>query len=361
MKAYLVGGAVRDMLLGLEPKDSDYVVIGSTVEEMLSLGFQQVGADFPVFLHNETGEEYALARSEKKVAPGYHGFSVEFSPTVTLEEDLMRRDLTINAMAIGDDDVIIDPYGGQEDLKAQILRHTSFAFAEDPLRVLRIARFAARFGDFTIHQDTIDMMKKMVANGELSTLVPERVFAEFKKGLMERYPKRMFDVLNEIGANEVLIPYFQSQPGRLISLDEAANRDEHFEIRFALIAAGFQSRSDYRKWCISSDCEELATLVNSNLHSFCNYHELSASSKLQMFGRCDVFRRQERFINLYTTCTYIARYAQSPHVISPKIIRDMAAVCQVNTGRIALSMVDKTKIKDEIFSARLKVLEKLYA
>lgn len=203
-KTYLVGGAVRDQLLGIASKDLDFVVVGSTESEMLAKGYEKVGADFPVFLHPETRNEYALARQERKSGNGYHGFECN-TENVSLKDDLMRRDLTINAMAMDDKDNIIDYFGGQEDLKNGILRHVSIAFADDPVRVLRIARFSARYG-FFVADETMKLMREMVANGELNYLTPERVFKEFEKGLMEKSPRKMIEVLRECGALKIIIP-----------------------------------------------------------------------------------------------------------------------------------------------------------
>jgi tRNA nucleotidyltransferase (CCA-adding enzyme) len=353
MKYFLVGGAVRDMLLGLEPKDSDYVVVGGTIEQMIELKFRQVGADFPVFLHPESGEEYALARSEKKVAPGYHGFKVEFSPTVTLEEDLIRRDLTINAMAIDADGNVVDPYGGQNDLKDKILRHTSLAFQEDPVRVLRLARFTARYTDFSVHPDTIDLMASMVENGELDHLTPDRVWAEFEKGLMEKKPSRMFKIIEQIGAAKLFKEFFDIWPGRYDALDEAAADNESFEVRFAIIGGGFKSNADYRKWRVAGDCEEVSALVNNNLHSFVNYESLSPQEVVQLFNRADLFRRQHRFAKIVTSAKYILAHSKKPVSFTHKVVEDMESVLAVDGGKIAMSMPDKTKIKDAIFAARV--------
>ena len=206
MKIYQVGGAVRDRLLGRPVSDRDWVVVGATPQAMLDRGFQPVGKDFPVFLHPDSHEEYALARTERKTAPGYHGFSVHAAPDVTLEQDLSRRDLTINAMAEGPDGEIIDPCGGQRDLAARCLRHVSPAFAEDPVRILRLARFAARFTDFTVAPETLALMRRMVEAGEVDALVAERVWQEVSRGLMEARPSRMFEVLRDCGALARLAP-----------------------------------------------------------------------------------------------------------------------------------------------------------
>jgi tRNA nucleotidyltransferase (CCA-adding enzyme) len=205
MKTYLVGGAVRDELLGRPVKDRDFVVVGATAKEMVDLGYTQVGADFPVFLHPQTKEEYALARQERKVAPGYRGFRTRFDPQVTLEDDLVRRDLTINAMARDENGKLIDLYGGQNDLACRVLRHVSPAFAEDPLRVLRVGRFAARYG-FTIAPETLELMRSLVASGELLHLTPERVWSELSRAMNESDPMQFFHAMQACGANEVLFP-----------------------------------------------------------------------------------------------------------------------------------------------------------
>jgi len=210
IQVYVVGGAVRDRLLGLAPglssHDRDHVVVGATPEEMVALGFQPVGKDFPVFLHPRTHEEYALARTERKTARGYKGFQVYATPDVTLEEDLRRRDLTINAMAENEAGEIIDPYGGRADLAARVFRHVSTAFSEDPVRILRVARFAARFAEFSLAPETLALMRKMTADGEVDALVPERVWQELARGLMETRPSRMFLLLRECGALTKLLP-----------------------------------------------------------------------------------------------------------------------------------------------------------
>jgi tRNA nucleotidyltransferase (CCA-adding enzyme) len=206
MKIYLVGGAVRDQLLHRPVVEHDWVVVGATVDEMLALGYKQVGRSFPVFLHPISHEEYALARTERKIGKGYTQFACSVDPTITLEEDLRRRDLTINAMAKTPDGVLIDPYGGAVDLKNKVLRHVSEAFAEDPVRVLRVARFAAKFGDFTVHPSTLQLMRKILEDGELDALIAERVWQEFARALAEPHPERFFMVLNECGALRKLFP-----------------------------------------------------------------------------------------------------------------------------------------------------------
>ena len=232
MKIYLVGGAVRDQLLHRPVKEKDWVVVGATPSDMLQKGFKQVGKDFPVFLHPDTKEEYALARLERKVGKGYTGFTFDTSPQVTLEEDLKRRDLTINAIALdAATGNIIDPYHGQQDLNAKILRHVSQAFIEDPVRILRVARFAARFSAFSVAPETIDLMKKMVENGEVNALVAERVWKEFEKALTEDHPERFFEVLAQCSAQAVLFP-------KNIAIDaliKAAKFSPIIKIRFAAL------------------------------------------------------------------------------------------------------------------------------
>lgn len=216
MKTYIVGGAVRDILMGIAPKDIDYVVVGSTPEEMLAQGFEQVGADFPVFLHPETKEEYALARTERKTGPGYNGFETRFSPDTTLEEDLARRDLTINAMAMGLDEAVIDPFGGRYDIERHILRHVSEAFQEDPVRILRIARFRARLGrNWTIAPETVKLCKEMILRGDLNDLTKERVLKEMEKALSEVNAHLFFNTLQELGALRILFPEIANSIGHI--------------------------------------------------------------------------------------------------------------------------------------------------
>jgi tRNA nucleotidyltransferase (CCA-adding enzyme) len=260
MKVYLVGGAVRDKLLGLPVQERDWVVTGATPQEMLDLGYKQVGKDFPVFLHPETKEEYALARTERKTAPGYKGFAFHAAPDVTLEEDLKRRDLTINAMAESPDGELIDPYGGQEDLQLGKLRHVSPAFAEDPVRILRVARFAARFGKmgFSVTHDTHALMRKMVAEGEVNHLVPERVWAELEKALATDAPEKFFAVLHGCGALAVLFPEIEADygdntdthtgedklPRSLAALRHSAGITKDTRVRFAVLLLSLQTEQE---------------------------------------------------------------------------------------------------------------------
>jgi tRNA nucleotidyltransferase (CCA-adding enzyme) len=236
-KAYVVGGAVRDALLGLPVKDRDYVVVGATPEQMLNNGFTAVGKDFPVFLHPQTHEEYALARTERKTAPGYSGFAFHAAVDVTLEQDLQRRDLTINAIAQDADGTLIDPYGGQADLAAKVFRHVSAAFAEDPVRILRVARFAARFNDFSVAPETMALMRQMVSSGEVDALVAERVWQELSRGLLETAPSRMFILLHECGALARIVPELDALVG--IALPEHVRSESlHQEAEYSQPAAG---------------------------------------------------------------------------------------------------------------------------
>jgi tRNA nucleotidyltransferase (CCA-adding enzyme) len=357
IKYYLVGGAVRDLLLGLEPKDQDYVVVGATAEDMIADGFSKVGADFPVFLHPVSQEEYALARTEVKTGPGYHGFDTRFTPDVTLEEDLARRDLTINAMAYDEFGHVVDPYGGQRDLMAGVLRHTSHAFAEDPVRVLRLARFAARYTNFTVHDDTIMLMAAMVAHGDLDQLTPERVWAEFEKGLMEKEPSRMFKILKIIGADKCFPEFFDSYLTSVDWLDKAAITSEPIEVRFALIASGFKTPADYKKWTIPSNCIEVATMVNAEISNFEFYEVLSTESRVSIFNRCDLFRRPERFEKVITTGALRLMSIKSPERFIRQVEADAKQARRVDAGAIAACCIDKSSIKQTVFEARCIAVE----
>ncbi|HEY5000108.1 MAG TPA: multifunctional CCA tRNA nucleotidyl transferase/2'3'-cyclic phosphodiesterase/2'nucleotidase/phosphatase, partial [Usitatibacter sp.] len=306
MKTYSVGGSVRDELLGLPVKDRDHVVVGADPAEMVKRGFRPVGADFPVFLHPETHEQYALARTERKTAPGYRGFVFHADASVTLEDDLRRRDLTINAMARGEDGVLIDPHGGERDLRAGVLRHVSEAFAEDPVRILRVARFAARFG-FAIAPETMALMRRMVEAGEADALVPERVWQEIALGLMEKGPSRMIAVLRECGAlARVLAEVERSfeRPGvpELLArrLDRAAARGYSIAVRFALLALDLTAQelaSLTARINAPVECRELARLAILERDEIAR-RDLDAESTLSLLERADAFRRPERLDRL---------------------------------------------------------------
>lgn len=345
MKYFLVGGAVRDRLLGRPSGDRDWVVVGATPENMGALGYLPVGKDFPVFLHPQTKEEYALARTERKSGHGYHGFTVHASPEVTLEEDLARRDLTINAMAEGEAGQVIDPYGGQQDLQARVLRHVSPAFAEDPVRILRLARFAARFHDFSVAPETMQLMRHMVDAGEVDHLVAERVWQELARGLMEALPSRMFEVLRACGALARLLPEVDrlwGVPQRadyhpevdtgvhlMMVLDMSARLQGSLAVRFACLGhdlgkgttpadilprhLGHEGRSVQllkdvnERLRVPIDCRELAEVVareHGNIH---RSNEFDAPAVLRLLARCDAFRKPQRFHEILLACECDAR------------------------------------------------------
>lgn len=361
MKTYLVGGAVRDMIMGIHPKDKDYVVIGATPEHMLASGYTQVGADFPVFLHPESNEEYALARTERKNGKGYTGFAVDFSQDVTLEQDLARRDLTMNAMAVAMDSTraIIDPFNGMKDIDEKILRHTSPAFAEDPVRVLRIARFAARY-QFTVAPETMTFMKDMVVNGDMKDLTAERVWKEFEKGLMENNPEIMLATLIECGAHKDLQLFFckNNIAGSMDALTDAVKAGMPLEARFALIATNFRTEQEYVDARIPSDCKELSKLINNEASSIFKYFELTVAERLQLFNRCDLFRKRARFELMIKTLVHVGNHCGLKRYDVPvhKIKFDMEKALGVDAGAIALALEDKSKIKDTIFAARVKAM-----
>ncbi len=262
MDIYLVGGAIRDALLGLPVRERDWMVVGSTPEAMEAQGFEAVGQSFPVFLHPTTHEEYALARTERKVALGYKGFVFHAAPEVTLEEDLKRRDLTINAIAQSAEGEMIDPYHGRDDLKRRVFRHVSEAFAEDPVRVLRIARFSARFPDFTVHLSTKELIHKMLESGELNALVPERVWKECSRALMEQAPWRFFDVLTEVGVMSALFPMLTQLPSKE-TLARAVAVDAALPVRFALTCEYMKAKeidAFIVQYHVPNACAELAKL-----------------------------------------------------------------------------------------------------
>jgi tRNA nucleotidyltransferase (CCA-adding enzyme) len=342
MQVYLVGGAVRDTLLGRAVKERDYVVVGATADALLSQGYRAVGRDFPVFLHPQTHAEYALARRERKTGPGYRGFVTEFSPDISLQEDLLRRDLTINAMAQCDDGTIIDPHQGQQDLAARTLRHVSPAFSEDPVRVLRVARFSARFAalGFTVHASTQRLMREMVDKGEVAALVPERVWQETEKALGEDRPEVFFEVLRECGALRVIFPEVDAlfgvpQPPQwhpeidtgvhiLLCLRRAAELGASVATRFAVLAhdlgKGLTPRAHWPKHhghegsglpLVDALCDRLRvpTAHRELARMACQHHgnvhrafELRAETVLKLLEECDAFRRPERFLDMLLAC-----------------------------------------------------------
>jgi tRNA nucleotidyltransferase (CCA-adding enzyme) len=345
MRVYRVGGAVRDRLLGLPVTDHDWVVVGASAEQMLAAGYTPVGRDFPVFLHPQTKDEYALARTERKSGPGYRGFTVHADPSVTLEEDLARRDLTINAIAQADDGTLIDPYGGRSDLQAGVLRHVSAAFVEDPVRILRLARFAARWPRFRVAAETTALCKRMVADGEADSLVAERAWQELSRGLMESQPSRMFEVLRDCGALERVLPevarlWGVPQPAAhhpevdtgvhlMMVLDTAARLAAPLPVRWACmvhdLGKGSTPAAEWPRHIahearsakladalaerlrVPGDCRELGAVVareHGNIHAS---EALGSAATLRLLERCDALRRPERFEQALLACECDAR------------------------------------------------------
>ena len=394
MQIYMVGGAVRDRLLGLPVQDHDWVVVGATPEQMVAQGYLPVGKDFPVFLHPDSREEYALARTERKSGRGYKGFTVFTSPDVTLEEDLARRDLTINSIAacadwtsaggqLGSKVDLIDPFGGQRDLQAKVLRHVTDAFREDPVRILRLARFAARFHDFSIAPETMALLREMVADGEADHLVPERVWQELSRGLMEAHPARMFDVLRDCGALAVVLPELNrlwGVPQRaeyhpevdtgvhvMMVLQMAARLNASLPVRWACLMhdlgkgttptdvlprhIGHEQRSSKllrtvgQRLRVPTDCTELADVVareHGNIH---RSGDLNAAALVRLLERCDAFRKPARFADALLACECDARgrlgmeedaYPQRPHLLAA-----LAAAQGVDTASVAQAAVDR--------------------
>ncbi|TWG39121.1 tRNA nucleotidyltransferase (CCA-adding enzyme) [Acidovorax delafieldii] len=387
MQIYMVGGAVRDKLLGRPVNDHDWVVVGATPEQMLAQGYLPVGRDFPVFLHPETREEYALARTERKSGRGYRGFVVQSSPDVTLEEDLSRRDLTINSIASSTDESgatrLFDPYRGEKDLRARVLRHVTDAFREDPVRILRVARFAARFTDFTVAPETMQLMREMVAHGEVDHLVAERVWQELARGLMEAQPSRMFEVLRECGALAVLLPEVArlwGVPQRaeyhpevdtgvhlMMVLDMAARLQAPLTVRFACLAhdlgkgttaadvlprhIGHEERSAEllknvaERLRVPVDCRETAEVVAREHGHIHRSADLSAAALVRLLERCDAIRKPERFAEVLLACECDARgrlgFEESAYPQRPRLLAVLAAVQSVVTREIAAQAAAK--------------------
>ncbi len=351
MKAYIVGGAIRDALLGLPVSDRDWVVVGATPEDMLAAGFRPVGKDFPVFLHPQTREEYALARTERKTAPGYRGFVVHAEPSVTLEDDLQRRDLTINAIAQDEAGEYIDPWGGRRDLADRQFRHVSPAFAEDPVRILRVARFAARFTDFTTAPETLALMRSMVEAGEVDHLVPERVWQEISRGLMAAQPSRMLALLAECGALARLMPELDASNaearGKLV--DAAANTAAPPCVRYALMVvplAPAATASLSARLKVPIDCKDLATMLAREAPRLGSM-SLNAASLFGLFERNDAWRRPARFADLLTALQIAA-----PVLPGAFIARALAAAHEVDAGAIAQACEDKADIPRAVAQAR---------
>ncbi|GAB2892265.1 multifunctional CCA addition/repair protein [Uliginosibacterium flavum] len=394
-QTWIVGGAVRDRLLGLPVQDRDWVVTGATPEDLLAAGFKPVGKDFPVFLHPKTHEEYALARTERKTAPGYKGFVFHTDAAVTLEEDLIRRDLTINAIAQAEDGTLTDPYGGQRDVADRVFRHVSPAFAEDPVRILRVARFAARFGDFTLAPETLELMRAMVEAGEVDHLVPERVWQELARGLMYAKPSRMIEVLRACGALARILPELDAlfgvpQPEKyhpeidagihqLLVIDQAAARNQPLVVRWAALMHDLgKGVTPSENWphhyghealgvplveaaCarlkVPVDCRELAVLTareHGNIHKI---DEMRADTITRIFERCDALRRPERFAGLLaaSACDFHGRpgYETREDTHTPLWQALLAAFTSVDAGAIASALSDKRQIPERLHQARV--------
>lgn len=406
MKLYVVGGAVRDELLGVPVQDRDYVVVGATPEQMVAQGYRPVGKDFPVFLHPQTHEEYALARTERKTAAGYHGFQFFYAPDVTLEEDLARRDLTINAMAREvrpDGELtgpVIDPFNGQGDLQARLFRHVSDAFLEDPVRILRIARFAARFVDFTVEPDTLALMRKMVADGEVDALVAERVWQEVSRGLMEKKPSRMFEVLRACGALARILPEVDALYGVpqradyhpevdtgvhvMMVVDHAAHQGYALPVRFAALThdlgkattpqdvlprhIGHEERSVnlLKPLCerlrVPNECRDLALLVareHGNIH---RVMEMGAAALVRLLERSDAIRKPARFAEALQACESDARgrlgFETRDYPQAERLRVALVAARGVDAGAVAKRLADAPAgIKDAVHKERIRAVE----
>ena len=414
MQIYMVGGAVRDALLGLAVKDRDWVVVGATPEALLTQGFLPVGKDFPVFLHPKTHEEYALARTERKTGPGYHGFAVHAAPDVTLEEDLARRDLTINAIALpaaaaqtsdaihANHPDLVDPFHGRADLQARVFRHVTASFREDPVRILRVARLAARFADFSVAPDTLALMREMVAQGEVDHLVAERVWQELAKGLMEAMPSRMFAVLRDCGALARLLPEVDrlwGVPQRadyhpeidtgvhlMLVLDMSARLHAALPVRLACMThdlgkgttapellprhIGHEERSArlLKTLCqrlrVPTDCRELADVVareHGNIH---RSQDLNAAAVVRLLERCDAFRKPQRFADIVLACACDARgrlgAAENSYPQGQRLLAALAAAQAVATPAIAEQAMARglsgVKIGELIHQARVEAV-----
>ena len=353
MKVYVVGGAVRDELLGLPLADRDYVVVGATPEEMVAQGYKPVGKDFPVFLHPTTHEEYALARTERKSGRGYKGFTVHAAPDVTLEDDLRRRDLTINAMAKDPESGgLIDPFHGKDDLERKVLRHVSEAFAEDPVRILRVARFAARFA-FEVDPDTMRLMREMVRSGEADALVAERVWQELERGLSEPHPEKMFAVLEACGLADKLLNGVKPVPELLM---RSAKAKASVPVRFAVIAWPHREpevAAVCERLKVPNDVRELALAACRHRMALRAAPQASPAALLQLLKRTDAFRRPERFRELLEA----ARLA-SPGLDTARVERSLAAASAVDAGVISSRAGSTQEIPRLIDEARIHAIEK---
>ncbi|WP_124553885.1 multifunctional CCA addition/repair protein [Methylophilus methylotrophus] len=399
MQIYQVGGAVRDSLLGLPVKDRDYVVVGATPDQMVAAGYRPVGKDFPVFLHPHTQQEYALARTERKTAKGYKGFSVYADPEVTLEEDLARRDFTINAIAQAEDGSLIDPFHGQADIQKKTLRHVTEAFSEDPVRILRAGRFLARFTDFSVAPETLALMRSMVAAGEVDALVPERVWQEIAKGLMEKQPSRMFEMLRDCGALQVILPELNRLWGVpqtaiyhpeidtgihvMMVIDYAAKQGYSLPVRFAALThdlgkgttpadvlprhIGHELRSVdlirevVARLRVPNDCKDLALVVakyHGKLHAA---RQMKASTLLQFLEELDAFRQRGRFEDFLLACECDSRgrlgLENCPLDDAQHLSAALQAAATVDAGAIAKTCHSPAHIKQSVAEARIHAIQ----
>ena len=397
-RVYCVGGAVRDRLLGLPVTDHDWVVVGSTPEAMVQQGYQPVGRDFPVFLHPVSHEEYALARTERKTAPGYKGFAVFSSPEVTLEEDLLRRDFTVNAMAEDENGNLIDPYRGIDDLRAGVLRHVSAAFSEDPVRILRAARFSARFG-FTIAPQTLSLMQDMVKGGEVDALVPERVWQEVARALMEKNPSRFFLTLRSCGALVKIMPELDAlfgvpQPEKfhpeidcgvhtMLVVDDAASHGYALDVRFAALThdlgkgntpadilprhVGHELRGVELVRTLSGrlrapgECRDLALMVARYHGDIHRAMELRGDTIIRLFQSTDAWRRPERFAQLLQACAADARgrwgHEQDEYPQADYLLKLLVLARAVDAGEVARQCQDRGTIPEAVRRARLAAIQ----
>ena len=378
MQTYLVGGAVRDALLGLPVKDRDWVVVGATPEQLLAQGFLPVGRDFPVFLHPQTHEEYALARTERKTGPGYHGFAVHAAPDVTLEDDLARRDLTINSIAVeasciradGTFDAelgaVVDPWGGRADLARRVFRHVTPAFREDPVRILRVARFAARFADFTVAPETLQLMREMVQAGEVDHLVPERVWQELATGLMAATPSRMFTVLHDCGALVRLLPEVDTGPHGLMVLDQCARLGASLPVRFATLCHDLVwLRRLAERWRVPVVCRELAEVVAREQANIHRSADLNAAALVRLLTRCDALRQPQRFAEVLLACACDARghmgWQEAEYPQRVRLLAALAAAQAVPTASVAAAAqavgASGSQIGEAVHQARVAAVQ----
>lgn len=365
MKIYLVGGAVRDTLLGLPVHERDWVVVGATPEQLLTLGYKPVGKDFPVFLHPDTNEEYALARTERKTAPGYHGFVFHADTNVTLEQDLYRRDLTINAIVQDESGQLIDPYNGQEDLQQKVLRHISPAFSEDPVRILRIARFAARFHHlgFYIADETMSLMQNMVKKGEVNTLVSERVWQECERALGEPNPQVFFDVLQQCGALTIIFSEINIAMHTLPAVQKCAALTSEKTARFATLCHDLEKPALLamcQRLGVPNEYRDLALCVNVHCLHYNQALELQPEKIIELFENIDCFRRPYRLEPFLMACEAHAHTRiriERPISSSTQFLRKAWAICNaVNSNTIDANQFSGKAFGEELRRLRIAAM-----